>query len=991
MHDKTFTGIQGLDAILGNSAFPPEEAEHGYRVLIRGLPGTGKTTLGIHVLQHQLVQLTPTLVPNEPSKGLIVYYQEAFQELDYIALQFQVLFKQHPPDTYRMPAEEFEELSFLKFWLQKRQDGEKLCILIDGLSLLRTFEFRRTRKYLTNLLSIFPRKNLLLIIIAEEDLTGGDHFFEHMVDGVINLSVDNGSERHRFLEISKLRYIDYVRGRHGFEMYKHPDTGFSTLRVYPRPSCHFIRISDLERTGNLCRVKPNGIESGIKGLDEILCGSPTTGVLEKGDVVVITAEPGTEKLGMGLSFLFPVAACQDATERGLWVSFEPTAFEQYEPLLKAFERDKENRKDVSTAVTEITRRSLAMHPDRIVSDLVANLVVGTTECTTPLTRVVIYGLSNLGREFEDSARVQEYTVWLARILKKCNAVSMIFVDLPQSFQPIGNIPMEWGEVADFVGHLRWFELNNQLNMTFVLTKSRFANFRSVPHYVGHVKEEPLGGMLLEDRGWPMVSMLSGRMDTIHETKVFLKFFDQNYSARAVHALAFNEFRGRYPDDHIFKHVFRTTPSPKHWSFRGYAGAGHSNTKVVCLKQYIMQVLESDEVLVQIPTDEWEKYPIQTDDKLPDFNYRKARSYSLWGLACRGKSSSKQPPKMIPLYADIGVLCAQTDVGALIEKSKKEVEGDVEVREGVPRKIPKTWDEMFEENERFLEMKNKAKENNKIYHPPWIEHLFALPSLTTDVSGFMAFFLEILIDQSEKSNDEIFDELRKYGLKHLIESKAFDKTIDLLRRMVREGVSRTPLERTHYHTAYFARRWFSKIDQYPDDDPRRPEIEMYLRRKDDPLFNERELKRRFNFSIYPLPTDVRGNPFGFSCLEFYSLGLIRQALAPETAWMFISELASHTRDVIRFEQRRGLPIPRENWIAPRENLQSQSDISTIDRILNEDKFFCNFWIPKYWYIESRVVGVVRKIFVGIAEDVDVAEVEPKVEDIRDEFLKILAKL
>lgn len=1035
------TGIEGLDFVIGNTPFPPIQAGNGYRLLVRGLPGTGKTTLGIALLNGFLNRADETWGNNPPRKGLVVYYQEKADQLDNIAAKFDFEFSPGSVDTYEIAENEFSEgFPVITKWLDNKEEEQKLCILIDGLSILKAAQQENIHKYLLDLMANVPRKNLLMVVTVEEDVAGDDHFFEYMADGVINLSISTGAQRHRSLEITKLRYIDYLRGAHGFELYQSVGSENATLRVHPRPVCHYVRL--LRTASDL----PEGrIEPGICGLGEVIGGEVrTSGSLQAGDVFVVTAEPGTDKLSMGLSFLSPPAGGNESKERAsicraLWVSFGYNSIRKvllsdpygsrFEDIRTHIKPETENRKSKRKQYRfrEVIRHSSEEHPDSVTSELMRQL---SAQSDIP-ARVVIDGLDDIGRELGDASKTLEYIIWMTRILKKCNAVSLIFVDLQHCFQPLAHIPMEWHNEPDFIGHLRWFEINNQLTMTFVVSKSRYPKFRSVPQYMGEVTEgQEKGRVYLEDRGWPMVSMLSGTMDTIHEAKVFMKFFDQNYSVRSIHEPVLKEFRGRYSEDQNFTHVFRRDPSPTHWSFRGYAGAGHSNTKVVCLKKYIMDILDKGQVLVQIPEDERARYALQMRDEHPTEEYRKARSYSLWGLAVRrevrpprGRSDPPFGGYAIPLYGDIGILCSQIDEEKLWGKAFKETPEQrlrrvtYERETGpIPRESPQSWDALFQMNARFQHFLTKGREEDVFYHPPWIQHLFTLPSLSYDTSGFMAFFLEILVDFAGEPVEELYKTLGSAeGFRGLIDSEAFTETIRLLRRMVLEGVSGTPLENLHYHTAYFSRRWFSRVDQYPLDDPRLPVLEKYIEgappasrvveedwRKDRGGQDRSSdlLKERFNFSIHPLPTS-RGElgKSGFSCLDIYAIGIIRGALAPETAWMFISELESNKTAINRFEQRRGLPILREHWSAPRENVQRCKDREVLDEILDKDRYFCNFWVPNYWHIESRLHGTLRKIFLNIPRERDVRgstegkvdDITPSVEEIKKDFMEVIREV
>ncbi len=382
---------------------------------------------------------------------------------------------------------------------------------------------------------------------------------------------------------------------------------------------------------------------------------------------------------------------------------------------------------------------------------------------------------------------------------------------------------------------------------------------------------------------------------------------------------------------------------------------------------------------------------------------------MWGLACRRAGHKPQKDHgniglMIPLYADIGVLCCQIDKELLRKKAIHEYGSEIKTSfDEIPNKVPSNWHGMFELNKKFKKLQKKQEETQVLLYPQWIHQVFAMPDLTSDLSGFMTFFLEILMDYSGMNMQERYSSLKERGLVPFFESEALINTINLLRKFVITGTSKSPLESIHYHTAFFSRRWYSKVDQYPMDDSRLPDIEKYTRPKDDDEFDEKKIKKRIQFSVKPLPStntvELDGQKIGISCLEFYSVGVIREALAPETAWMFISELASNRTDRIRFETRRGLPIQREHWAAPRENKQREDDQQNLDLVLDDERFFCNFWIKKYWNIESRLQHLLREIFIGIechpnAEiseeelDEELNKIQPGTKELQSEFIGFL---
>lgn len=127
---------------------------------------------------------------------------------------------------------------------------------------------------------------------------------ETVVDGIIVLSsTEEGLERHRYLEVYKLRNTAHLKGRHSMVIAKGGITIFPRYRL--EPAIH-------EPPPPL--LTSHRLATGVPGLDELSGG----GLLER-SVTLVSGSAGVGKTILGLQFL---VAGLEQEERGLYVTLE---------------------------------------------------------------------------------------------------------------------------------------------------------------------------------------------------------------------------------------------------------------------------------------------------------------------------------------------------------------------------------------------------------------------------------------------------------------------------------------------------------------------------------------------------------------------------------------------------------------------------------------------------------------------------------------------
>jgi circadian clock protein KaiC len=127
---------------------------------------------------------------------------------------------------------------------------------------------------------------------------------ETVVDGVIVLSsTEEGLERHRYIEVYKLRNTEHLKGRHNMVI------GPGGITIFPR-----YRLADELYESPPPLDPARRLPSGIPGLDD-LCGG---GVLER-SVTLVSGSAGIGKSTLGLQFILEGARRK---EPGLYVALE---------------------------------------------------------------------------------------------------------------------------------------------------------------------------------------------------------------------------------------------------------------------------------------------------------------------------------------------------------------------------------------------------------------------------------------------------------------------------------------------------------------------------------------------------------------------------------------------------------------------------------------------------------------------------------------------
>jgi circadian clock protein KaiC len=288
--ERCLTGIAGLDEILHEGLV----RQRAY--LVRGGPGTGKTTLGLQFLRAGVVRgERSVLITLESSEAQLRADAEA-QGLDMEGIAFLDLspttefFAENrsydifsPGDVERDPT-----TREIIDTIEREQPDRVFVDAITTMGYLAPDAFQ-FRKQALSFLRYLVERGATVLMSSEPTASVPDDDLRFMSDGIIELDVSpqHGTLR-RTLSVTKLRGSDFAGGSHSIRL-----TGEGMV-VYPR-----LAPADHERA-----FDPEQVPSGLPELDEMLGGG-----IERGTITMLSGPSGAGKTTLGTQIMTNAARC----------------------------------------------------------------------------------------------------------------------------------------------------------------------------------------------------------------------------------------------------------------------------------------------------------------------------------------------------------------------------------------------------------------------------------------------------------------------------------------------------------------------------------------------------------------------------------------------------------------------------------------------------------------------------------------------------------
>ncbi len=437
------TGIRGLDEILYGGFI------EGRAYLVRGGPGAGKTTLGLHFLKEGVSRGESVLfiTLGETESQIKANAESLGMNLDGVSFldlspQSEFFTSEGTYDIFS-PAE-VEREPIMESIINSVNEHKPRRVFIDSMTQFRylatdAFQYRKQALAFFRFLS---EKGATVLFTSEGSPEAPDDDLQFLADGVIN--IEKG-EQSKTISVSKFRGTDFVSGRHILRI------GKGGMRVYP-----WIPPSESDWEFSLEKIP-----SGVPELDELLHGG-----LERGSVTVITGPSGSGKTTLGLQYMKEAAG---RGERSVLYTFEENA----ETIV---ERSKSINIPVRSMLDNGTLSIAAIEPLRY--SLVEFAYMIREEVEKKNTRIVmIDSTSGMSLSIRDS------TVSLAESLhaisRYLRSRGVTFLLVSEVYEVTGNMKISEEGIsylADNIIFLRYWEYGGEIHKAIGVLKMRMSDF-----------------------------------------------------------------------------------------------------------------------------------------------------------------------------------------------------------------------------------------------------------------------------------------------------------------------------------------------------------------------------------------------------------------------------------------------------------------------------------------------------------------------------------
>jgi len=439
--ERLSTGVPGLDEVLYGGLIP----QRAY--LLRGGPGCGKTTLGMHFLAAGTANGEHSLFISLGESEQVIRANAEAIGFDLSNITFLDLspnpefFTQMESYDIFSPAE-VERQPITHSIIEQVEILRPQRVFLDAMTQFRflspdTFQFR---KQVLSFLRFLIEQGATVLFTSEGSASTPDDDLQFMSDGAIHMDF---SPDERSITVSKFRGSDFRNGHHSMRL---TATG---MQVFPRLLPEMYKQEFVSES----------ISSGVPELDEMLHGG-----LERGTITIITGPSGVGKSTLGLQFMKEAAG---RGERSVVYAFE----EWQEMLLR---RCESVNIPVRTMIERGTLSIVQVEPLHFTPDQFANMVRCEVEqqnaSIVMIDSVAGYRLSLRGEDLVTHLHA------LCKYLQNMGVAVLLINEVEAITGEFKATEVGISYIADNILFLRYLEMHGELRKAIGVLKKRLSNF-----------------------------------------------------------------------------------------------------------------------------------------------------------------------------------------------------------------------------------------------------------------------------------------------------------------------------------------------------------------------------------------------------------------------------------------------------------------------------------------------------------------------------------
>ncbi|BDZ71628.1 ATPase domain-containing protein [Methanobacterium petrolearium] len=440
-NEKLASGIKGFDEILMGGFVP-------YRsYLLRGMPGTGKTAIGMHFLSEGVKNNEKVLFINmgEPTDQVISNAQGMgfdTEGIDFLDLSPDEDFFANMGAYNIFSPVEVERESTTSEIMEIMEIIKPTRVFLDPITQFRylsTDEFQ-FRKQVLSFLRFLTDKGATVLFTSEFSDKDPDDDLQFMCDGIINLKF---FPEGRSISISKYRGSGFRFGAHSMRITR------KGVMIYPR----------LRPMINGIEYDHESISSGVPEIDELLHGG-----IERGTATIISGPSGVGKTTVGIQFMKEAAG---RGERSVVYTFE----ESEESLINRCESiNIPVRSMIKTGMLSVVQVEPLRYSPEEFAQLVRKEVDENQSKIVMIDSTSGYKLSLRGED--PVSHLHSLSKYMTR-----SGVTVILINEVEDVSgglKITEIGISY--LADNIIFLRYFERRGELRKTIGVLKKRLSDF-----------------------------------------------------------------------------------------------------------------------------------------------------------------------------------------------------------------------------------------------------------------------------------------------------------------------------------------------------------------------------------------------------------------------------------------------------------------------------------------------------------------------------------